>query len=141
MAKFTVTLQGFKELEKRLKDAPKKLQNEVDAVLEDGAKAWVQKAKRDAPADLAALRSAIVYENIGKHSYEIQANKHYAPYVEFGTISKVSVPAGLESYAMQFKGKGIRTTGGITPVPYFFKQEAIVWPQVVSDIKVVLDSI
>lgn len=32
----------------------------------------------------------------------------YAPYVEFGTGSMVDVPQGLEDYAMQFKGKGIR---------------------------------
>jgi HK97 gp10 family phage protein len=30
----------------------------------------------------------------------------YAPYVEFGTKTKVDIPAGLESYASQFKGKG-----------------------------------
>jgi len=29
----------------------------------------------------------------------------YAPYVEFGTKTKVDIPAGLESYASQFKGK------------------------------------
>jgi len=30
----------------------------------------------------------------------------YAPYVEFGTKTKVDIPTGLESYASQFKGKG-----------------------------------
>jgi HK97 gp10 family phage protein len=47
----------------------------------------------------------------------VQANKkdlvaitysdvNYAPYVEFGTKTKVEVPNGLESYAAQFRGNG-----------------------------------
>jgi len=35
-------------------------------------------------------------------------SKEYGPYVEFGTGTMVDVPEGLESYAMQFKGKGLR---------------------------------
>ena len=31
---------------------------------------------------------------------------NYAPYVEFGTKTKVDVPNGLESYAAQFRGNG-----------------------------------
>jgi phage gpG-like protein len=36
---------------------------------------------------------------------EIGTDKEYAPFVEFGTGSGVSVPAGQEEFAMQFKGK------------------------------------
>ena len=39
---------------------------------------------------------------------QVGTRVHYAPYVEFGTGGLVQVPKGLESYAMQFKGKGIR---------------------------------
>lgn len=43
----------------------------------------------------------------------------YAPYLEFGTGTKVDVPAGLENYAIQFKGKGIKQIN-ITAKPFFF---------------------
>ncbi len=38
----------------------------------------------------------------------VGSNKEYAPYVEFGTGALVDVPEGLESYAIQFKGAGIK---------------------------------
>lgn len=41
-------------------------------------------------------------------SAKIVVNKHYAPYVEFGTGSTVSIPTGYEDYAAQFKGAGIK---------------------------------
>lgn len=39
---------------------------------------------------------------------EVGASVHYAPYVEFGTGGMVDVPQGLEDYAIQYKGKGIK---------------------------------
>jgi hypothetical protein len=38
----------------------------------------------------------------------VEASVHYAPYIEFGTGDLVKIPAGLEEYAAQFKGRGIR---------------------------------
>jgi hypothetical protein len=55
-------------------------------------------------------------------SYEIVSGANYSAYVEFGTIDHVSVPAGIEDYAMQFKGKGIIKHGGVHPRPFFFPQ-------------------
>ena len=46
-------------------------------------------------------------------------NAHYAPYIEFGTGGLVDVPAGLEDYAIQFKGAGIKQVN-LTPRPYLF---------------------
>jgi hypothetical protein len=43
----------------------------------------------------------------------------YAPYVEFGTGTMVDVPDGLEDYAMQFKGQGIRQVN-LPARPYLF---------------------
>lgn len=44
---------------------------------------------------------------------------HYAPYVEFGTGSKVKVNADTKEYAMQFKGRGIKEVN-LLARPYFF---------------------
>ena len=42
----------------------------------------------------------------------------YAPYMEFGTGGLVDVPSGLEDYAIQFKGQGIKTRS-IYRQPFF----------------------
>jgi len=55
-----------------------------------------------------------------KLASDISVNVEYAPYQEFGTGDKVSVPQGLEAYAMQFKGQGKRKVN-MSPQPYFFK--------------------
>jgi len=47
-------------------------------------------------------------------------DKHYAPYVEFGTGRYVRVYSGYESYAWQFKGRGIRKVN-LTARPYFIR--------------------
>lgn len=44
----------------------------------------------------------------------------YAPYVEFGTGGMVSIPAGLEDVAAQFKGKGIKKVN-LPARPFFFR--------------------
>lgn len=38
-------------------------------------------------------------------SVRVNTNVEYAPFVEFGTKSKVQVPAELAEYALQFKSK------------------------------------
>lgn len=45
---------------------------------------------------------------VSEYTARVGTNVRYAPYVEFGTGSKVQIPAGKEDYAAQFKGKGIR---------------------------------
>jgi hypothetical protein len=50
---------------------------------------------------------------------DVVAAKEYAPYVEFGTGTLVDVPEGLEDYAMQFKGQGIRQVN-LPARPYLF---------------------
>ena len=51
--------------------------------------------------------------------YDLFVLEHYAAYVEFGTGGLVDIPKGLESYAIQFKGLGIRQVN-LPARPYFF---------------------
>lgn len=53
----------------------------------------------------------------------------YAAYVEFGTGDFVSVPDGLEDYAMTFKGS---RKGFSRPQPYLFPAYFKVLPQIVK---------
>ena len=87
-------------------------------------KAWADKtemdAKRDVPVYTGALQSSIhsTPEKEGL-AQTVGTNVEYAPYVEFGTGTLVDVPQGLEDYAMQFKGSGIKEVN-LPARPYLF---------------------
>ena len=125
-----VQIKGLKELEARFKDLDKKFHKEVSGIVERGAQLWVSGAKRQAPIDMGWLAGAITYYPVeqSKHrtAFRIVSGKEYSPYVEWGTITRVNVPADLQGYAVQFKGRGIKKNGGIFPRPFFFPQRPIV---------------
>jgi len=71
-----------------------------------------REAKKTVAVDKGGLRQSITPEISGK-TVSVVVNKKYAPYIEFGTGRLVSLDDMLElgipsTYAMQFKGKGIR---------------------------------
>ena len=80
-------------------------------------------AKQNAPVDTGTLRQSIRAEKKGKTA-EVVAGAKYAPYVEFGTGSQVDLSDMLElgipeSYAAQFKGKGVKKIN-LPARPFFF---------------------
>jgi len=83
----------------------------------------VRLAKREVPAPTGTLRNSISTQKSGK-SVNVVASANYAPYVEFGTggsvdlndMTQLGIP---ESYAAQFKGKGIRDVN-LPARPFFF---------------------
>lgn len=88
----------------------------------------VRLAKRAAPVDKGALKQSISAQRSGK-SVNIVAAVNYAPYIEFGTGGSVDltdmVELGIpESYAAQFKGKGIREVN-LPARPFFFSSARI----------------
>ena len=69
-----------------------------------------RRAKRTVPVDNGGLKQSIKTFHSGKKAF-VEAGKKYAPYIEFGTGSKVDLTDMQElgipkSYALQFKGKG-----------------------------------
>lgn len=69
-----------------------------------------------APTDLGVLRNSINGEVDGLNGV-VGSTVKYSPYIEFGTGGLVDVPAGLEDYAMKFKGAGIKQVN-LFPRPY-----------------------
>jgi len=109
------TIIGLKELKIRLQKAQDKLFRDVDRELNDGARAIASEAKQRAPGDVGTLRQAIDSRKVEANKYEVFSNAEYSPYVEFGTLEKVQVPAELAEYAAQFKGNfasGLYSEGG-----------------------------
>lgn len=87
-------------------------------------KAWADKtemdAKRDVPKQSGALQSSIhSTPEKGGLAQTVGTPLDYAPYVEFGTGTMVDVPQGLEDYAIQFKGAGVKEVN-LPARPYLF---------------------
>ena len=88
----------------------------------------VRLAKREVKAPTGTLRNSISTQRSGK-SVNVVAAAHYAPYVEFGTggsvdlsdMTELGIP---ESYAAQFKGKGIKDVN-LPARPFFFSSARI----------------
>lgn len=119
----TLNVIGLDETIAKLdKLASSELKTELSGILESGAQRFVAGAKRAAPVNFGVLRNEISYEKLGDLNFEVVSNAYYSPYLEWGTITHVNVPGEYADYAAQFKGNGIRKTGGIYPHPYFFPQ-------------------
>lgn len=102
---FTVKVEGVNSTIKRLKKLGKEVADEADDVMTYSAYRVDRDAKKNVVVDTGDLRASI--HVINKYlDKEVKTDKTHAPFVEFGTKSKVDVPQGLESYAMQFKSSG-----------------------------------
>jgi hypothetical protein len=120
MAKgFKVEIYGLEKEIARLRKEGVEVEKEVDAEMQDAAIRTVKLASQRVAVDTGALRSSISEKKNAPLSYEVVAQKNYAAYIEFGTGGLVDVPSGLERYAIQFKGKGIKKIN-LRARPYFF---------------------
>jgi HK97 gp10 family phage protein len=113
---FKVT--GFDALQKQFTKLDKVVQEEVVEEIVSFGQDVALKAKSRAPKDLGYLAQSTNAQII-PNGVQIFSNAKYAPYVEFGTGAKVDVPQGLEQYAIQFKGKGIKQVN-LKARPFFF---------------------
>lgn len=104
---FKAQIKGLDKLLKDIKTKSADLQEEVQEEISDFGNRVVLRAKNKVPKDTGGLGQSI-QQRPQQLGTIIEANKRYAAFVEFGTGAFVKVPAGLEDYAMQFKGKGIK---------------------------------
>jgi HK97 gp10 family phage protein len=108
MDNITFELKGLNEVLNNFKQLDKKIQKQVKDEINASALKIQSDAKKLAPVNFGKLRGSIFLTKISNQNeiiYSVGTNLNYAPYVEFGTGGKVSVPAGYEDYAMQFKGQ------------------------------------
>lgn len=123
MANFTIKVQGLEQINKLLAQLEDKAESVKD-VLNESALAVLDKAKSNLSSTPFAesvggiMQSGFIEKSADGMDVEVGFNKHYSPYIEYGTGTKVDVPAGFENYAMQFIGKGIKEVN-IKPHPYF----------------------
>jgi hypothetical protein len=120
-----VSLNGFEDLKKRIGEAVNNYVPMLDVEMSEISNQFMNRAAEAAPVDTGFLKNHVTVNRLGQLSYEIVSGARYSAYVEFGTITHVKVPTGLEAYALQFKGRGIKKTGGMYPRPFFFPQVPI----------------
>jgi HK97 gp10 family phage protein len=108
MGGFTFDITNISEVSAKLQSLDKKVQQDVKDEINASALNIQSGAKRLAPVNLGQLRNSIyLKEKTIKDGYvfTIGSSASYAPYVEFGTGGKVSIPKGFEQLASGFKGK------------------------------------
>ena len=80
------------------------VEKKVDRLVQDNALLVESEAKLNAPKGVnSVLRGSIKTQKDEEMKRIVVADTHYAPYVEFGTKSKVDIPSGLEDYAKLLK--------------------------------------
>lgn len=121
-----IELKGYQELSRKLGRLADEFESEVDAEVEGVAKQFVSDAVHSAQTqgiyDEGFLVGHIRHERLAPMAFNIISGAKYSAYHEWGTITHVRVPADQQTYAIQFKGRGIKKTGGIYPRPFFFIQ-------------------
>jgi HK97 gp10 family phage protein len=108
MAGFTFDIGNLSDVLKKLETLDSKVQQGVKDEINASALNIQSGAKRLAPVNFGQLRNSIYLkeQNVEKGVvFTIGAKASYAPYVEFGTGGKVSIPAGFEELASGFNGK------------------------------------
>lgn len=120
-ASFQLNIRGVKEVKDALKKNEKSITDDLDMEMTAYANDIKNLATRRVPTDTGKLKQSFYLEN-KKLNKTVGNSKLYAPYVEFGTGAKVDVPKGLEGYAMQFKGKGIRKVN-LHARPFLFNSQ------------------
>ena len=110
---------GIDKLITELKNYSEKINNDINNRVKEAALNVESRAKMDCPVDMGTLRASIntrpIKDDEG-YGWEVFTPLEYAPYVEFGTGTRVSIPTGYEEYAMQFKGQ--KSIAGMNAQPY-----------------------
>jgi HK97 gp10 family phage protein len=98
-----VNTKDLQRVLRKLEDAESQIRKNGEVAIEASARKIESQAKRNAPTGVSNRLKASIDVRGSKLEREVFTDVKYAPFVEFGTKSKVDIPPGLEGYAMQFK--------------------------------------
>ena len=100
-------INGIDAILEKLSSMSVKIQEDVVNELNASALKIQSDAKRDVPINMGTLRNSIQLTERRENTaliYEVGSKLNYAPYMEFGTGGKVTIPSGYNDFANQFKG-------------------------------------
>jgi HK97 gp10 family phage protein len=117
--------QSLNAFYKYLKDLEGDVADYVRAEVEDSMLAIENHAANKVAVDTGALKNSIQSTPIKVSKNEVtggvEVGAAYAPYVEFGTGTRVKVPSELSDFAAQFKGDGIKEVN-LPARPFFYPE-------------------
>ena len=99
------SIKGINETIRELRNFGKETEKAIDAETEAIAFQIEGDAKKLAPKNFGKLAQSISHKKIKESNYKVTVNELYGAYMEFGTGSKVNVPAEFSDMANSFKGK------------------------------------
>jgi HK97 gp10 family phage protein len=102
---YGITVTGLDKAFNKIGKLPREAKSILRGEFEDAANTLARRAKASAPVDDGFLKNGISVKKAGDLTYEVISAAAYSAFMEFGTGQYVQVPAGLEDYASQFKGR------------------------------------
>lgn len=101
----SVTIKGLNSTIAELKAFEEKAEKLINAETQAIAFQIEADAKKFAPKNFGKLAQSISHLEVKPALYKVTVNELYGAYMEFGTGTKVSVPAEFADMAATFKGK------------------------------------
>ena len=101
----SVMIKGLASTIAELRAYGKDIDKMIDAETESIAFQIETDAKKLAPKNFGKLAQSISHAKVKPALYKVTVNELYGAYMEFGTGSKVNVPAEFTDMAATFKGK------------------------------------
>ena len=101
----SVMIKGLASTIAELRAYGKDIDKMIDAETESIAFQIETDAKKLAPKNFGKLAQSISHLKVKPALYKVTVNELYGAYMEFGTGSKVNVPAEFADMASSFKGK------------------------------------
>ena len=135
----SVSITGVEGINKTLENYDKFLTKELSQEINASAQKIRSDAIKLAPYNMSLLRNSIQVDGeSGGLTFDVAAKIRYAPYVEFGTGGKVSIPVGYEEYAALFKGK--REVVGMRAQPYLIPSFQVEIPKLFTRLKNIINA-
>lgn len=137
MLKVALNQQQFKRVMRRVDALTPKMKKKAEFLINASALKIESDAKHRVPTDTGRLRSSIKTEKFGGVGRRVYTNVEYAPYVEFGTKSRVETTISGVDYsdvAIQFK-KSNGGLGGVSARPYLFPAFEAEKPKLIKNLK------
>jgi HK97 gp10 family phage protein len=103
------SVKGINETIKELRKFGKDSIELINAETEDAANDIAGNAKKLAPKNFSKLAQSISVKKEKADLYSVRVNEYYGAYMEFGTGTKVQVPAEFANMAKEFQGQKIGT--------------------------------
>jgi HK97 gp10 family phage protein len=117
--------QSLNAFYKYLKNLEDDVADYVRAEVEDSMLAIESEAANKVAVDTGALKNSIQSMPIKVSKNQItggvEVGAAYAPYVEFGTGTRVKVPSELSDFAAQYKGDGVKEIN-LPARPFFYPE-------------------